>query len=54
MCVFETYSDIMDMFDGDDFNEIIRQVDENQDGKISYEEFCTFMTEELTKEPFEL
>ena len=34
--MFETFSDVMNIFDAEDFDEIIQQVDENQDGKISY------------------
>jgi len=42
----------MSMFDSEDFDQVIRQVDENQDGKISFNEFCSFMTEELTRDHF--
>ena len=45
--VFETFHDIFSIFDTDDYNAIIAQADLNHDGKISYEEFVTFVCQDL-------
>ena len=47
MAVFETFADLLSMFETDDYDLVIAQVDKNRDGKISYDEFVRFMCSEL-------
>jgi len=45
--VFHSYDDLFNIFNREDFDNIIRQADQNHDGKISYDEFVSFLTMEL-------
>ena len=45
--VFDSYDDIVDMFDENDFQTIIREADIDKDGYISYDEFIKMMCKQI-------
>lgn len=48
-CVFSTHSDLFNIFDESDYDVVIDEADINKDGRISYEEFVRFMTQEMSE-----
>ena len=53
-CVFSTFEDLFSLFDKEDYDRLIDEVDSNQDGRISYQEFVVFMTSDLNQCEFHL
>ena len=49
MQVFQNFDDIIDMYDPADFDDMVRECDLDQDGKLSYQEFLTCMRYEETE-----
>ena len=43
MQVFASFDDLIDMYDAEDFDELLAEVDINNDNKISYQEFLAYM-----------
>ena len=50
MKVFDSFDDIMDFYDPEDFDEMLLECDINKDNKISYQEFLAYMCKEETGE----
>lgn len=46
MQVFESFDDLIDMYDAEDFDDLLKECDINNDGAISYEEFLAYMCRE--------
>ena len=43
MQVFGGFDDLIDMYDADDFDGLLKECDINNDNTISYEEFLAYM-----------
>lgn len=54
LSIFASFDDLFNMFESHDYDAIIQQADANNDGKLSYDEFCRFMTSELDQHHFNL
>ena len=46
MQVFASFDDVIDMYDPEDFDELLQECDINQDNKVSYAEFLAYMCRE--------
>ena len=46
MQVFSSFDDLLEMYDPDDFDELLVEIDVNNDNKISYQEFLAYMCRE--------
>ena len=46
MQVFGGFDDLIDMYDADDFDGLLKECDINNDNTISYEEFLAYMCKE--------